>query len=161
MSYIADCKLCQDSFPSHDYQTTQMAMDFAYHAGQYFLIVVDCLTDWFHICPMSTRTTSSCTINLWLKSWGIYYEISSPYYNGKAEATIKSMKQLIMAAWKGRSVDCDVLAWALLQYRNTPCRRDVLSSLKNGNTQQTQNGLTRSFTEPNLSMTNMLAPSRN
>lgn len=34
------------------------------------------------------------------------------------------MKQLIKAAWKRRSVDQDILARALLQYRNTPCRRD-------------------------------------
>ena len=37
------------------------------------------------------------------------------------------MKQLIKAAWKRNSVDQDVLAKALLQYRNTPCRRDGMS----------------------------------
>ena len=168
--YIADCKLCQDSLPSHPREPIvtkprpsrpfqQMAMDFAYHACQYFLVVVDCLTDWPLICPMGTNTTSSCTINVlrglfcrtaapdivwsdggpqftsgkfqsFLKSWGVRHEISSPHYpqsNGKADATIKSMKQLIKAAWKRRFVDQDVLARALLQYRNTPCRRDGLS----------------------------------
>jgi hypothetical protein len=136
-----------------------MAMDFAYHGGQYFLIVVDCLTDWPHICPMGSTTTSSCTIKvlrglfcrtaapdiIWsdggpqftsakfqafLKGWGVRHEVSSPHHpqsNGKAESTIKSMKQLIKAAWKRRSVDEDILARALLQYRNTPCRRDRLS----------------------------------
>ena len=34
------------------------------------------------------------------------------------------MKQLIKAAWKRNSVDHDILARALLQYRNTPSRRD-------------------------------------
>ncbi len=65
-----------------------------------------------------------------LKDWGIHHIISSPHYpqsNGKAEATVKSMKRLIKASWRGRSIDHDVLARSLLQYRNTPCRRDGLS----------------------------------
>ena len=55
---------------------------------------------------------------------------SSPHYpqsNGKAEATVKSMKKLISAAWTGCSVNWDQLSRALLQYRNTPCRTDGLS----------------------------------
>ena len=55
-----------------------------------------------------------------LKDWGVYHQRS----NGKAEATIKSMKQLIKAAWKRSSFDKDSLARAL---RNTPCRRDGMS----------------------------------
>ena len=34
------------------------------------------------------------------------------------------MKKLIKAAWRCRSVDQDILSRSLLQYRNTPCRRD-------------------------------------
>ena len=37
------------------------------------------------------------------------------------------MKKLISAAWTGRSVNWDQLSRALLQYRNTPCRKDGLS----------------------------------
>ena len=59
-AYISDCKLCQDSLPSHPSEPIitkprpvsplqQIAMDFAYHGGQHFLIVVDCFTDWSHI----------------------------------------------------------------------------------------------------------------
>ena len=53
--------------------------------------------------------------------------MSTPRYpqsNGKIEATVKSMKKLITAAWTGRSVNQDKLFRALLQYRNTPSRRD-------------------------------------
>ena len=56
--------------------------------------------------------------------------MSSPRFpesNGKAEAAMKSMKNLISAAWVRRGVDEAVLARALLQHRNTPSRRDGLS----------------------------------
>ena len=59
--------------------------------------------------------------------WGFQHIMSSPRYpqsNGKAEAAVKSMKS---AAWVRRGVDEAVLARALLQYRNTPSRRDGLS----------------------------------
>ena len=62
--------------------------------------------------------------------WGFQHIMSSPRYpqsNGKAEAAVKSMKNLISAAWVRRGVDEAVLARALLQYRNTPSRRDGLS----------------------------------
>ncbi len=158
-SYIANCKFCQDSLPSHCREPIitklrpsqpfqQLAMDFAYHAGHYFLVIVDCLTDWPHICPMGNGTTASHVIDVlrdffcctsapdivwsdggpqftsnkflsFLKDWGIHHIISSPHYpqsNGKAEATVKSMKRLIKASWRGRSTDRDVLARSLLQY---------------------------------------------
>ena len=59
-----------------------------------------------------------------LQTWGVTHVTSSPHYpqsNGKAEATVKSMKKLISAAWTGRSVNWNQLSRALLQYRNTPC----------------------------------------
>ena len=62
-----------------------------------------------------------------LKDWGVSHKTSSPRYpqsNGKAEATVKSMKKLIAAAWKGRSLNLDKLHRSLMQYRNTPCPRD-------------------------------------
>ena len=65
-----------------------------------------------------------------LQTWGISHKMSSPHYpqsNGKAEATVKSMKKLISAAWTGRSIDWNKLSHALLQYRNTPCRKDGFS----------------------------------
>ena len=62
-----------------------------------------------------------------LRDWDVTHKMSTPHYpqsNGKIEATVKSMKKLITAAWTGRSVNQDKLFRALLQYRNTPSRRD-------------------------------------
>ena len=62
--------------------------------------------------------------------WGFKHATSTPRYlqsNGKSEATVKSMKKLIRTSWRGRSVDEDVLTRALLQYRNTPSRKDGLA----------------------------------
>ena len=62
-----------------------------------------------------------------LKDWGVIHKTSSPRYpqsNGKAEATVKAMKKLVAAAWKGRSLNQDKLHRSLMQYRNTPCPRD-------------------------------------
>ncbi len=42
-------------------------------------------------------------------------------------STVKSMKKLLRTSWKGRSMDEDALVRALLQYRNTPSRKDGLS----------------------------------
>ena len=64
------------------------------------------------------------------KQWGFKHITSSPRYpqsNAKSEATVKSMKKLIRTSWQGRSMDEDVLSRALLQYRNTPSRKDGLS----------------------------------
>ena len=74
---------------------------------------------------------TSSQLASFLTTWGVSHEMSSPRYpqsNGKVEATVKSMKQLISAAtYTGRSVNWDKLCRSLLQYRNTPCRRDGLS----------------------------------
>ncbi len=59
--------------------------------------------------------------------WGFKHSTSSPGYpqsNGKAEATVKSMKKIIQAAWTGKHIDEDTLTRGLLQYRNTPSRKD-------------------------------------
>ena len=64
------------------------------------------------------------------KAWGFQHITSSPLYpqsNGKAEATVKSMKKLIQASWTGNRIDEGKMARALLQYRNTPSCRDSLS----------------------------------
>ena len=50
-----------------------------------------------------------------------------PQYNGKAEATVKSMKKIIQASWTCDALDEHKLTRALLQYRNTPSQRDRLS----------------------------------
>ena len=62
--------------------------------------------------------------------WGFRHITSSPMYpqsNGKAEATVKSMKKLIQASWTHDALDERKLTRALLQYRNTPSQRDRLS----------------------------------
>ena len=59
-----------------------------------------------------------------LTDWEVIHKTLSPRYpqsNGKAEATVKAMKKLIAAAWKGRSLNQDKLHRSLMQYRNTPC----------------------------------------
>ena len=64
------------------------------------------------------------------KTWGFRHITSSPTYpqsNGKVEATVKSMKKLFRSSWAGRYLDDDRLTRALLQYRNTPSRKDSLS----------------------------------
>ena len=64
------------------------------------------------------------------QQWGFRHVTSTPRYpqsNGKIEATVKSMKKLIRTSWRGRHMDEDSLARALLQYRNTPSRKDDLS----------------------------------
>ena len=64
------------------------------------------------------------------RRWGFIHTTSSPHYpqsNGKVEATVKSMKKLIRTSWSCRTLDEDKLARALLQYRNTPSRKDGLS----------------------------------
>ena len=70
---------------------------------------------------------TSAKFQRFLKEWKVIHKTSSPHYsqsNGKVEATVKSMKKLIASSWTGRSVDVDKLCRALLQYRNTPSRRD-------------------------------------
>ncbi len=65
-----------------------------------------------------------------LKKWEVTHQVSSPHYpqsNGKAEATVKSMKKLNSSAWTSRGVNWNRLSCSLLQYRNTPCRKDSLS----------------------------------
>ena len=64
------------------------------------------------------------------KQWGFTHQLSSPYHpqsNGKIEATVKSMKKLIATSWDTRTLNEDKLCHAILQYRNTPSRRDGLS----------------------------------
>ena len=167
---ISSCKECQDGLPSNPKEPIihkprpmrpfqEIATDFCSHAGQQYLINVDCHTDWPDIIPMGQNTTAyhltkalrGCFCRtgvpdkLWsdqgpqftskpfhdfMQQWGIEHITSSPRYpqsNGKAEATVKSMKKLIKSAWNGRIVDDDKLTRALLQYRNTPSRKDGLS----------------------------------
>ena len=56
---------------------------------------------------------------------------SSPGYpasNRKAEAAVKTMKKIICRCTKQSTTDEDLLAQSLLQYRNTPSRKDRLSA---------------------------------
>ena len=73
---------------------------------------------------------TSSKLSSFLTTWGVTHQISSPHYlqsNGKAEAMVKSMKKLISSAWTGCYVDWEKLCCSLLQYCNTPSRKDGLS----------------------------------
>ena len=64
------------------------------------------------------------------QEWGFQHITSSPTYpqsNGKAESAVKSMKKIIEGAWARNHMNAEKLVRALLQYRNTPSRRDGLS----------------------------------
>ena len=70
---------------------------------------------------------ASANMQEFLNSWGVHHEVSSPHYpqsNGKAEAIVRSMKKIIASAWTGKSMDFNKLCRSLLQYRNTPSKRD-------------------------------------
>ena len=129
-------KTCQDSLPSNPrepliqkakptrpFQT--IAADF--NSGNHSAALV-CPTS-FGLTKDHNSQPSCCSQNL-RRSGGFQHLTSSPLYpqsNGKTEATVKSMKKLIKAAWTGRSLDEDTLTRALLQCRNTPSRKDGLS----------------------------------
>ena len=62
------------------------------------------------------------------QQWGFLHKTSSPYHpqsNGKIESTVKSMKKIIRTSWNSRSLNQDKFCRSLLQYRNTPSRRDI------------------------------------
>ena len=64
-----------------------------------------------------------------LSEWGVRINPSSPYYpqsNGHAEATVKSIKNLIIKSTENGSLDTDQFAIGLLELRNTP-KADGLS----------------------------------
>ena len=61
--------------------------------------------------------------------WGFHHQTSTPHYpqsNGRVETAVKSMKRIIRAAWNGRCINEEKLCRALLQYRNTPSKKDGL-----------------------------------
>ena len=73
---------------------------------------------------------TSTLFNNFAVQWGFKHQTSSPRYpqsNGKIEATVKSMKKLLAASWDHRHLNEEKLCGALLQYRNTPSRKDGLS----------------------------------
>ena len=67
------------------------------------------------------------------QQWEFSHKVSTPHYpqsNGKVEATVKSMKKIMRTSWNGRSLNHDKFCRALLQYRNTPSRRDGSSPVQ-------------------------------
>ena len=91
---------------------------------------MDCLVERPHLTDFGLTEAHNLhwlKMQEFLKSWGVRHETSSPHYpqsNGKAEATVKSIKKIIASAWTGKSIDLDKLCKSLLQYRNTPSKRD-------------------------------------
>ena len=81
---------------------------------------------WSDGCPQFT----SKLFNDFAAQWDFEHQTSSPRYpqsNGKIEATVKSMKKLLAASWDHRYLNEEKLCNSLLQYRNTPSRKDGLS----------------------------------
>ena len=73
---------------------------------------------------------TSNLFNNFTAQWGFKHQTSSPRYpqsNGKIEVTVKSMKKLLAASWDHRHLNEEKLCSSLLQYRNTPSRKDGLS----------------------------------
>ncbi len=123
------------------------------------MVIVDCYTDWPEIVHMGTNTTTYQLITALLdifcrsgapdvvwsdqgpqftshmfqqfsREWGFQHITSSPTYpqsNGKAESAVK---KIIEGAWVQYHLDNTKLARALLQYRNTPSKRDGLSPVQ-------------------------------
>ena len=166
---ILSCQHCQDHLPSHAREPIvqkprperpfqEIAIDLCSHAGQTYLIIVDCYTDWPAVITLRPNTTTYTVISALRQSfchtaipdtiwsdggpqftskafsnfstrWGFLHKFSSPRYpqsNGKVEATVKSMKKLIQHAWNGRALEDEKFCRSLLQYRNTPSRKDGL-----------------------------------
>ena len=72
---------------------------------------------------------TSTKFNQFSQQWGFRHKISSPYHpqsNRKIDSTVKSMKKIIYTVWSGHFLDHDKFCCALLQYRNTPSRKDEL-----------------------------------
>ncbi|KAG0725258.1 Gag-Pol polyprotein [Chionoecetes opilio] len=66
---------------------------------------------------------ASSTVRRFLYRWEVRHEMSSPTYaraNGHAEAAVKTIKKLIMAATTSRQLDDDAFERGLLELRNTP-----------------------------------------
>ena len=146
--------LIMKSPPMRPFQ--EIAGDFCTYTGQQYLILVDDWPDIIPMghnttapqltsalrasfCRSGVPDTfwsdqgpqfTSKTFQDFAKQWGFEHITSSPTYpqsNGKAAAAVKSMKNLIRIAWTGRYLDENKLTQALLQYRNTPSRKDGLS----------------------------------
>ena len=65
---VSQCKQCQTHLPSHPKKPLvnkpkptrpfqEIAADFCHHAGQCYLVIVDCFTDWPTVIPLSTSAT--------------------------------------------------------------------------------------------------------
>ena len=70
---VLGCKQCLDHLPSNhkeplihkntpDRPFQEVAADFCSFAGQHYLILVDCFTDWLTIIPMGTNATAPCLV---------------------------------------------------------------------------------------------------
>ena len=74
---------------------------------------------------------TSLPFKQFLHNWAVRYRLSSVAYsqsNGQAELTIKSAKRIISGnTAQGGSLDNDLTARAILQYRNMPIQNIVLS----------------------------------
>ncbi|XP_043243517.1 uncharacterized protein LOC122392555 [Amphibalanus amphitrite] len=66
---------------------------------------------------------ASSTLRRFLERWGVRHEMSSPRYprsNGHAEAAVKTVKKLVVAASSSGRLDDEQLDRGLLELRNAP-----------------------------------------
>ena len=66
---------------------------------------------------------ASATLRRFLQRWDVTHEMSSPHHarsNGHAEACVKTVKKLVLAASRSGRLDDDQLDRGLLELRNTP-----------------------------------------
>ena len=71
---VSSCSQCQDHLPCNAKEPImfksrparpfqEVAADLCHHAGRYYLIIIDCYSDWPTIAPMGIDITSSSVIS--------------------------------------------------------------------------------------------------
>ena len=82
----------------------------------------------------SSPPFTSCIFQEFLTTWCVKHRLSSITYlqsNGQAELTVKTIKRIVNGNTGPQgSLNNDNVAWAILQYRNTPIQNIGLSPVQ-------------------------------